>query len=196
MPSSARDKDATWHSPGALCRERGWTPARLVYELQNGLPYRRIPPRDDDPPIDWADPEALRTLDLERGEVSVPEGEAVRDFGSVIVFGTGYCVVAFEVALPTDASPVAAPTPPVAAPTSPRKNVSAAERERCFREIMAERPNNPPDEEWMLAEMKKRLGASPGREEVRALWKSIAQAWKNPRGAPPRKKISAKNSAE
>jgi hypothetical protein len=39
-----RDTDATWRSLSTLCRERGWSMRRAIYELQNGLPYRTFPP--------------------------------------------------------------------------------------------------------------------------------------------------------
>jgi hypothetical protein len=59
---------------------------------------------------------------------------------------------------------------------------------------MEERPDDPPNEKEMMAEMKQRLGASPGRKRVRNLWRDIAPKWKKPVGHPPNK-ISAKNSA-
>jgi hypothetical protein len=60
---------------------------------------------------------------------------------------------------------------------------------------MKERPDDPPDEEWLLAEMTRRLGASPGRQRLRNMWKTIAPEWKRPVGHP-RNFISAKKSAE
>jgi hypothetical protein len=88
----------------------------------------------------------------------------------------------------------AAPAPAPAQPSPPSRKVSLAKVKRCFREIMAERPDDPPNEPWLLAEMKARLGTSPGRQRVRHMWKQIAPHWKRPVGHP-RNNISAKNSA-
>src|SRR5262245_33957484 len=61
-------------------------------------------------------------------------------------------------------SPPPPPPQPDAAPPSPVRKVAEAKVEEQFRAIMRERPNDPPTEEWMLAEMTHRLGASPGRQ--------------------------------
>src|SRR5262245_56918902 len=57
---TGRDTDATWRTLGTLCRERDWSKPRALYELQNGLPYRTIPPGHT---IDWHHPQVKRTLD-------------------------------------------------------------------------------------------------------------------------------------
>jgi hypothetical protein len=50
---AGRDKDATtWRSLGALCRERDWSRPRALYELQNGLRFRTVPPGQEHR-IDW-----------------------------------------------------------------------------------------------------------------------------------------------
>jgi hypothetical protein len=58
--------------------------------------------------------------------------------------------------------------------------------EKCLDDIVRDYPNGPlGDEQWLLAEMKDRLGASPGlRDRVRALLrKEKYQSWKRPVGA-------------
>jgi hypothetical protein len=192
VPSTPRDKDATWRTPGSLCRELDWPWGRLCGELIAGRAfYRTYPPYE----IDWGDPtlrfDGESTVTILHRHSAKP---GVRGF---------YKTVDVEVSLPpTDVSPAPAPsllpTAAVAAsspPASPRKNVSEAEVERCFRDIMKERPDDPPDEEWLLAEMTRRLGASPGRQRLRNMWKTIAPEWKRPVGHP-RNFISAKKSAE
>jgi hypothetical protein len=161
-----------WRSLGALCREFDWSQPRLLYELQNGLPYRTFPPGHV---IDWYHPDVERGLDLNTGRVTYTRG--------VLGLGFDRPTVGVEVLPPTDTLPL---PPPVPAPSS--SNVSAAALERCFREIMAERPDDPPDEEWLLTELKRRLDASPKRQRVRDLWRRIAPQWKRPRGHPRNKK--------
>jgi hypothetical protein len=80
-----------------------------------------------------------------------------------------------DVPAPSASAPAASPAP---------RRPSDAAVEQCFRAIMKERPDDPPDEGWLLAEMKRRLGAPPGRQRVRSLWKKIAPQWKRPRGHP------------
>ena len=78
-----RDKDATWRTTGAFCRERGWLKARLLYELQNGLPYRTFPPGHA---FDWSDPFLEPYLNVEASEI-VPSGVvmgAINDAVAVI----------------------------------------------------------------------------------------------------------------
>ena len=65
-----RDKNATWGTLGAVCRERGWPKSRAVYELQNGLPYRTFPPGHV---IDWHNP-LTHGLSTETGEVMLVRG--------------------------------------------------------------------------------------------------------------------------
>jgi len=63
---SGRDKDATWRSLALVCRERGWSKARAVYALQNGLPYRTVPPGHT---IDWHNPNVTHGLNVETGDL-------------------------------------------------------------------------------------------------------------------------------
>jgi hypothetical protein len=62
-------KDAVWRSLGTLCSERDWSRPRAIYELQNGLPFRTVPPGHEHK-IDWHDPRLLRNLNLAASEVS------------------------------------------------------------------------------------------------------------------------------
>ena len=62
-----RDKDATWRTTATLCRELDWGRQRLIYELENGLPSRTVPPGRV---IDWRDPRMQRGLNVETSELS------------------------------------------------------------------------------------------------------------------------------
>jgi hypothetical protein len=192
VPSSPRDKDATWRSAGALCREFDWSKRRLIYELENGLPYRTIPPGWT---IDWHDDYVWPYFNVEAGAISIPYGMG---FAAIVppppkTFWDRGVTLGIEVLPPTDAEvPAPLANTPAALPTPRRPSDAAVEQ--CFRGIMKERPDDPPDEKDMLAEMKGRLGAPPGRERVRNIWKTIAPQWKRPRGHP-RNFNSAKKSA-
>jgi hypothetical protein len=96
LVSAGRDKDATWRSLALLCRERGWSKSRAVYELQNGLSYRTFPPGHA---IDWHNPNLTHGLNVETGEVVLLRG--VLETGA----GLGYdaVTVSLEVLLPSDA---------------------------------------------------------------------------------------------
>jgi hypothetical protein len=78
--------EVTWRSLGTLCRERDWSPSRLLYELQHGLRYRTFPPGHT---IDWSAPlfdrrDALD--DLVKGVVEVPiERRGVSAIGTQII---------------------------------------------------------------------------------------------------------------
>jgi hypothetical protein len=174
VPSSPRDKDATWRTLGKYCREFDRSRPRLIQELQNGLRNRTVPEGRE---IDWHNPSVLRSLDVEAstvtfGHVKVSEGHIgyVREVVGIEVLPPG---------APTDGEVPA----PAASPAPPRK-VSKADVERCLRTIMAERPDNPPGEAELFAEMTRRLGASPGRDRLRQLRREIAPQWKRPIGAP------------
>jgi hypothetical protein len=167
---------ATWRTTGKYCREFDRSRPRLIQELQNGLRHRTVPEGRE---IDWHNPSVLRSLDVEAstvtfGYVKVSEGHI------------GYVreIVGIEPAPSANAS---------AASPAPRRPSDAA-GEQCFRVIMAECPNDPPGEAWLLAEMKQRLGASPGRDRLRQFRREIAPQWKRPRGHP-RNFNSAKKSA-
>jgi hypothetical protein len=103
VPSSPRDKDATWRTLPLLCGERGWSKSRAVYELQNGLPYRTFPPGHV---IDWNDPNVTHNLNLETGEIMLVRG-ALQVEGAL---APDTLTVSIEV-LPTDTAAVSsAPT--------------------------------------------------------------------------------------
>ena len=85
------DKDATWRSLGTLCRERDWSRPRAIYELQNGLPFRTVPPGHERK-LDWHDPRLLQHLNLAASEVS-------SEFLSPIL------TVGIEVMAPSDIDP-------------------------------------------------------------------------------------------
>jgi hypothetical protein len=189
VPSSTRDKDATWRSAGALCRELDWPKRRLIYELENGLPYRTIPPGWT---IDWSDSSLWPYFDIEGSEISIPYGlvmGAIEPPPPKTHSALAYEKVTLGIeVLPPDALADAdeVPSPSADAPaTSPApRRPSDAAVEQCFREIMKERPDDPPSEPWLLAEMKGRLGAPPGRDRVRKLRREIAPQWKRPVGRP------------
>jgi hypothetical protein len=89
-----RDTDATWRSLGTLCRERDWSRPRLIYELQNGLRHRTVPPGHT---IDWHDPTAVSSLDVEASTVMI--------LGEVLDMAVGFDsrIVGVEVLPPMDA---------------------------------------------------------------------------------------------
>jgi hypothetical protein len=194
VPSPTRNMSATWRTLGALCRELDWNRHRLLYELQNGLRYRTVPPGRA---IDWHHSNVRRWLNVEASEVSFYEAREPDNGRGPLFIGPRRVTVGIEVLPPGARAEADVPSPSVdvpAASLAPRRPSDAAV-EQCFRAIMKERPDDPPDEAWLLAEMKNRLGASPGRARVRSLWKEIAPQWKRPRGHP-RNFNSAKKSAE
>src|SRR5262249_11551543 len=144
--------DATWRTLGTLCRDLDWSPRRLLHELQNGLRYRTIP---EGRAIDWHDPNVQRWLNLEASEVSFYESvERKQSYDDPVFFiGPRLGIVGIEV-LPLDAPTDAEPAPAADAPaTSPApRRPSDAAVEQCFPAIMKERPDDPPDEEWLIAE--------------------------------------------
>jgi hypothetical protein len=94
-----RDKDATWRSLAAHCRERGWSKQRAVYELQNGLRFRTVPTGHEHE-VDWHAFETQHNLNLETGELSL--------------VGLDFLTVAIEL---TDDEPPADEVPADEAPT-------------------------------------------------------------------------------
>lgn len=171
--------NATWRTLGTLCRSLDWSEPRLVHELQNGLPYRTVPPGHI---IDWHDPNVLRSLEVKASTVTL-DHVRVSGEGRVSFFGAYREVIGIEV-LPPDALPAPTPPPSVSQAAPPPRKVSAAEVERCFRDIVKEHPNDPLSEPELFAEMKRRLGASPGRNRLRQLRRVIAPQWRRPRGHP------------
>jgi hypothetical protein len=96
---TGRDNDATWRTLGTLCRERDWSRPRLVHELQNGLPYRTVPPRHT---VDWHDPNVLRSLDIEASTVTLMRGVFVAEAEAGDVFSFDTLTVGVEVLPPSD----------------------------------------------------------------------------------------------
>jgi hypothetical protein len=200
--------DATWRTLGTLCRELGWSRQRLLHELQNGrVPYRTIP--EGYVIDDWLDPYLRPYLNIEASEISIPSGVVVGAINDAVAVITGRprppkrrsdlegMTLGIEVLPPGAPADPAVPPPSADAPAAspaPRK-VSEADVERCLRAIMAERPDDPPGDDELFAEVTRRLGVSPGRDRLRQLRRRIAPEWKRPRGHP-RNFNSAKKSAE
>jgi hypothetical protein len=207
VPLATRDMSATWRTLGTLCREFGWSRQRLLYELQNGrVRYRTIP--EGYVIDDWLDPYLRPYLNVEASEISIPSGVVVGAINDAVAVITGMpppkrrselegMTIGIEVLPPGAPADADVPSPsagaPAVSPAPPRK-VSEADVERCLRAIMAERPDNPPGEDELFAEMTRRLGASPGRDRLRQLRRRIAPEWRRPKGHP-RNFISAKKSA-
>ena len=118
---TGRDMNATWRSAGALCRELDWSKRRLIYELENGLPYRTIPPGWT---IDWRDSYVWPYFNVEASEISIPYGVVV---GAIVppppkkhsALAYEKVTLGIEVQLPADA-PADAEVP------SPSASASAA----------------------------------------------------------------------
>ena len=77
-----------------------------------------------------------------------------------------------------------------AAGTLTSAKFSFAALEKCFRDVMAERmrerPDDPLSEGEMWAEVNRRLDTHVTREALRAVWGEIAPEWKKERGRPAR----------
>jgi len=101
-----RDMNATRRSLSIVCRERGWSKARAVYELQNGLPYQTVPPLPQGYSIDWRDPDVTYGLNVETGDLTLILGV----FGGPGL-GLDTLTVSIEVLPPAEAE---APAPPAA----------------------------------------------------------------------------------
>jgi hypothetical protein len=105
-----RDKDATWRTAGALCRDQDWSKRRLLHELQDGLPYRTIPAGHV---VDWHHPVTAQTFNLDASEVTIIgaliDGE--------VAFDT--TTIGIEFLPPTDV--LSAPEPSAPAPVAPVK---------------------------------------------------------------------------
>ena len=187
MPAPPRDKRAAWKTTSEL----GWSEPRLRHELRSGRPFRTFPPGHEHE-IDWSARDV--NLDVQGSVVTFTRGA----FGGP---GLGFDRPTVGIEVLWDAWPDAEVTPlPANAPAAtPRlgKRVSAADEEKCFRDIWAEHPDDPLSEAELLAEMNQRLGAPPVRDRVRKLWKAIAPKWKRPRGHPSNRiyRISANKSA-
>jgi hypothetical protein len=174
---TGRDKDATWCSLSTHCRALGWSKARAIYELQNGLCYRTVPPPPPGCVIDWHNPDVTHGLDVETGDLTLCLGV----FGGPGWISFDTPTVSIEVLPSTDALPAPSLPLPVAVP---RKNVSEAGLRNCILAIVAERPSNPPDEEELWAEVEKRLGAAVSRDRIRQARDEVAPEWKLAPGRP------------
>jgi hypothetical protein len=108
-----RDKDATWRSLALLCRERGWSRSRAVYELQNGLPHRFVPALPPRVSIDWHDPDVELCLNVETGDLTLMRGVLFAEGQTCFVLGPDTLTVGIEVLPPTDAE---MPSSPMDAP--------------------------------------------------------------------------------
>jgi hypothetical protein len=99
---------ATWRSLGAHCRALGWSKPRAIYELQNGLRYRTVPPLPPGNVVDWHDSDITHSFNVETGDLTLILGV----FGGP---GLGFdtLTVSIEVLSPTDAK---VPSPPADAP--------------------------------------------------------------------------------
>jgi hypothetical protein len=207
VPASPRDKSATWRSFRALCEERGWSRAQLIWGWKNGeVRVRSVPPGNEGR-IDIHDPDVEASVDIENSTVTVRDPEqakTVRGRGIVWV-DDGAETLDIAVMLAAEATADRKPTPKPKSKPKPKpkpkrkpapKRPSDSAVEKCLDDIVRDYPNGPlGNEQWLLAEMKDRLGASPGRERVRDLLrKEKYRSWKRPVGHP-RNNISAKNSA-
>jgi hypothetical protein len=191
LVAARRDKDATWRSTSSLCRTLDWSKRRLIYELQNGLPCRTIPPEHT---IDWHDPNVVDSLNVETSEVWFYDEKVAKEqsfsSGQFVFFSLGRVTVGIEVLPPTDALPAPAPAPLLpptvasASPTSPRRNVSEAELRNCILTIKTERPNDPPDEEELWTEVERRLDATVSRDRIRNARDEVAPEFRLPPGRP------------
>jgi hypothetical protein len=116
---SGRDKSATWRSLGTHCRECDWSRPRAICELQNGLPYRTIPPGHV---VDWHDPDVELSLDVEASTVTLMLGTVMAEGETCFVLGFDTPTVGIEVLSPTDAE---VPSPPADAPKATTVRASA-----------------------------------------------------------------------
>jgi hypothetical protein len=127
LAQSGRNNDATWRS---LCRALDWSKSRAVYELQNGLPHRTVPPLGH--AIDWHDPEVQRSLDVTTSEVTIARAlEVVKGEGDIAFIwpGTERLTVGIE---------VLALSPPAHAPKATTVSDSARWAVAATRNLQAE----------------------------------------------------------
>jgi len=120
--------NVTWRTLGTHCRELDWSKQRLLHELQNGLPYRTIPPGHV---IDWHHPDVQRSLDVERSEVMINAGGVLFEKAEgAFILGLDCPTVGVEVLPPTDAE---MPSPPEDTPEA-----SAQWAQNAVRKLRAE----------------------------------------------------------
>jgi hypothetical protein len=172
---TGRDKDATWCSLGVHCRKLGWSKARALYELQQGLPCRTVPPLPPGYSIDWHNP--AHNLNVETSDLTLILG--VFD-GPGPDLGFDTLTVSIEVLPPPDAPSL----PAAAVVVASSRKVSEAELRNCILALEGERPNDPPDEEELWTEVERRLDATVSRDRIRQARDEIAPEWKLPPGRP------------
>jgi hypothetical protein len=148
---AGRNKDATWRTLDALCRELGWPWLRLWGELRaRRVPYRTYPEGVE---IDWSDP----NLDVDRVESTVTIAGLLPAETEVV--GFSYTTVAVEVLPPADDS---APSPPAQRwrkrPPVDVLRAAAIEAAKTFQ------PADPPTQPEWWAALNGELGAPVTRK--------------------------------
>jgi hypothetical protein len=93
--------NATYRSPSALCRELDWSKPRLLYELENGLRYRTVPPGHE-AEVHWNSPSVQHSFDLEAGTVTITRGVSSATGETCFVLGLDTLTVGIEVLPPID----------------------------------------------------------------------------------------------
>src|SRR5262245_56023056 len=169
---------ARWRSLAIHCRERGWSKARAIYELQNGLPYRFVPPLPPGCSVVWSDFNVTHGFNVETGDLTLATGV----FGLVEGGGSPpYGIDSVTVRIEVDAAPAShaeEPSPPAYAPAvsapaaspAPTRKVSEADVRDAVRAIVDEHPPGIPplDEESFLGAVEGRLGVPVSRERILA----------------------------
>ena len=167
---AGRDKDATWHTLGRLCWDLDWSPTRLLYELQNGLQYRTVPPGHV---IDWHDRRVPYNFNVEASKVTIFESR-------------GWLTLGVEVLPPTDPEvPAPSVNIPAASPAPPRR-VSEAELRKGLQHLAEHHPagTRPLDAETVHKMMETHFGVSIERDRIRQALKDVAPHFNLPRGRP------------
>jgi hypothetical protein len=167
VPSTTRDKDATWRGIGYYADERGWSKPRVIQEVQNGLPIR-TQPEGHEHEIDWHDPNVTHHLNLETSELSS--------------LGPDFLTVGIEVR--TDAVPERKPKLKRKPKRKPAKRVFDKDLRNSILAIKDEHPDDPLDEEKLWEAVENDLGLPVARDRVRAARKKVAPQWVNPVGRP------------
>ena len=187
---TGRDKGATWRTTGAFCRERGWSKARLLYELQNGLPYRTFPPGHA---FDWSDPYLEPYLNVEASEISFPSGVVMSAINDAVAVITGRprppkrrsalegITLGIEVLPPGAPADADVPSPSAEAPAAPqRKPPSIKALQDCILAIREDWTGAPPDRDKLRELVENRLNRPVGRDHV----DRISEASCTPMGEP------------
>src|SRR5262245_11948086 len=188
---TGRDKDATWRTLATLCREHDWSKRRLIHELENGLPYRTIPPGWT---IEWDDPYLWDYFNVEASEISIPYGLVM---GAITppppkkhsALAYEKVTLGIEVLPPgapaDDEAPAPSANAPAASPAAPRKVSEADIRDTLLAIVGEHPPGRPPlDQESLHKELERRLGAPLSVERVRQVRDDFAPQFKRPVGRP------------